>query len=96
MNIKDYRASVPETTNQILDLLISGTPNRKKLSYPLNFVIKTNPNKLSFTSDGVTPSAKIDEWLRANCKKGYSPLLSYTHFGFEDGDEAMLFKLTWG
>jgi hypothetical protein len=96
MNIEDYRASVPAVTNQILDLLISGTPNKKKLSYPLNFVIKTNPNKLAFTSDGVAPSAHIDQWLRDHCKKGCGPLLSYTHFGFEDGEEAMLFKLTWG
>jgi hypothetical protein len=96
MNIKDYRATVPATTNQILDLLIAGTLHRKKLSFPLNFVIKTNPNKLLTDGGGLTPSTEITNWLLGNCKKGCGPLISHTHIGFEDEEEAMLFKLTWG
>jgi len=97
MHIKDYRASVPATTNQILDLLISGTPYKKKLNYPLNFVIKLDPVHLDFKKgDPMAPSLHIDAWLKANCMKGYSPLLSYNHFGFEDEFDAMAFKLVWG
>ena len=96
MNIKDYRASVPATTNQILDLLIAGTPNRKKLSFPLNFIIKTNPEKMSMVPGEHPPSLLIDLWLKANCKKGCGPLIAYTYLGFEDEEEAMLYKLVWG
>lgn len=97
MHIKDYRASVPATTNQILDLLISGTPNRPKLKFPLNYVIRTSPDHLAFRKgDPMAPSLHIDLWLKENCTKGYGPLISYSHFGFEDENDALAFKLVWG
>lgn len=95
MHITDYRASVPSTTNQLLDLLISGTPNRRKLLFPLNYVIKTGDGKLAITGD-IMPATQIENWLKANCSKGYSPLISYNHMGFEDEADALLYKLTWG
>ena len=94
MKIEDYRASVPAQTNQILDLLISGTLHRKKLNFPLNFVVRIGDQHKIDPESTITD--KIKPWLKNYCRKGCGPLISYSHCGFEDEVEAMLFKLAWG
>ena len=96
MHIKAYRESVSPTTNKILDILIEGSAHRKKLHFPLNYVIRVDDRHLIFTDDARAPTLIIDLWLREHCKHGYGNLIAYTHIGFEDENEAIQFKLTWG